>query len=166
VQAEHIVGRTFELSVLDSAMGELCRSDVDRVVACVIQGDPGIGKTTLWTYGVERARERGCQVLTCRPGEPESALSFAGLTDLVDAVPDAVFRMLPAPQRQALEVALLRATPDGAPAQPRAVNVATLSLVRLLTPARDRYVDDYRLIVVVTSGTARRGRVHVSASLR
>jgi hypothetical protein len=109
VQAEHIVGRTFELSVLDSAMGEFCRSDVDRVVACVIQGEPGIGKTTLWTYGVERARECGCHVLTCRPGEPESGLSFAGLTDLVDVVPDAVFRTLPAPQRQArVQVGSLR----------------------------------------------------------
>ncbi|NJC72034.1 AAA family ATPase [Planosporangium thailandense] len=136
MQTERIVGRRSELSALDDAVEQMSGSTADRTVACVIQGEPGIGKTTLWRYGVQRARERGCEVLACRPAEPENLLSFAGLTDLVDTVPDAVFRALPAPQRHALDVALLRATPDGAPPDPRAVNLATLSLVRLLAASR------------------------------
>jgi DNA-binding NarL/FixJ family response regulator len=41
----------------------------------------GIGKTTLWTYAVRRARDRGFRVLECRLGEPESGLPFAGSPD-------------------------------------------------------------------------------------
>lgn len=125
MRREGVVGREAELLVLD-----------DPLVRLVIEGDSGIGKTTLWRYAVERARERGCRVLTCRPGEPESALPFAGLTDLFDGVTDAELRLLPAPQRHALEVAVLRAAPDGALPDPRAVNLAALNLVRLLAVER------------------------------
>jgi len=125
VQTERIVGRKAQLLAIDDAV----ERGPGRLFACVIQGDAGIGKTTLWRYAVERARTRGYRVLTCRPGERESALSYAGLTDLFDG---ADFQQLPAPQRQALEAALLRAAPDGEPPDSQAVNVAALGLVRLL----------------------------------
>ena len=35
--------------------------------ALVIEGEPGIGKTTLWSEGVRLARLDGWTVLLCRP---------------------------------------------------------------------------------------------------
>jgi predicted ATP-dependent serine protease len=35
--------------------------------ALVIEGDPGIGKTTLWLRDLDRAHERGFTVLASRP---------------------------------------------------------------------------------------------------
>ena len=78
-------------------------------VALLIEGEAGIGKTTLWREGIADAGERGLQVLTSRPVEAEIALPFAVLGDLLGDVPDAALGRLPDPQREALEVALLRA---------------------------------------------------------
>lgn len=77
-------------------------------VGLVIEGEPGIGKTTMWSEAVRMARERGYRVLQARPAEAEADLSFAGLGDLIGGIFDEVTDDLPLPQRQALEVALLR----------------------------------------------------------
>ena len=73
----------------------------------VLEGEPGIGKTTLWAAGVEAAAELGYQVLACRPVGSEVQLSYAALGDLLDEVLDDALADLPAPRRRALEVALL-----------------------------------------------------------
>jgi hypothetical protein len=39
----------------------------------VIEGEPGIGKTTLWTEAGRRARRAGWDVLSCRPALASSA---------------------------------------------------------------------------------------------
>jgi predicted ATPase len=49
-----------------------------------LEGEPGIGKTTLWRAGVEGALERGRVVLQARPAEAERDLSFSGLGDLLE----------------------------------------------------------------------------------
>ena len=71
-------------------------------------GEAGIGKTTIWTVGVLAARERGYRVLACRPASAELRLTYAGLTDLLAEVSEAVVDRLPIPQRRALDAALLR----------------------------------------------------------
>ncbi len=81
-------------------------------ITMLIQGEIGIGKTTLWREGVAAADERGLQVLACRPVEGEIALPFAALGDLLEGVPEDVLARLPEPQREALEIALLRARPS------------------------------------------------------
>ena len=48
----------------------------------VLDGEPGIGKTTLWEAGIAAARERGVAVRVARAGEAEAQLSFAALIDL------------------------------------------------------------------------------------
>jgi hypothetical protein len=88
----------------------------------------GIGKTTLWRAGVSVARARGHRVLACRAAESEARLSYAALGDLFDfQLPD-----LPAPQKRALDAALLRAEVEGAPPDQRAVSVASLGALRAL----------------------------------
>ena len=49
-----IIGRETELAALQTFLD---RSS-DGVRALVLEGDPGVGKSTLWQAGVEAARER------------------------------------------------------------------------------------------------------------
>ena len=75
--------------------------------ALVIEGDPGIGKTTVWRWAVDVATTRGYHVLTSRPSEAESSLGYSGLADLLASVDSTYTAALPGPLRHALEVALL-----------------------------------------------------------
>src|SRR5438128_3896342 len=76
--------------------------------ALVLEGDAGIGKSTLWLAGVEHARAHGLRVLASRPAEAERGLAYVGLGDLFEDVLDDVLAALSAPRRRALELALLR----------------------------------------------------------
>jgi DNA-binding CsgD family transcriptional regulator len=98
----------------------------------LLAGEAGIGKTTVWGAGAAWAAERSYAVLSCRPAESEATLSYAALGDLLEEVLDRVLPLLPAPQRRALEVALLLADPAGRPPQQRAVSVAFLTVIRHL----------------------------------
>ena len=101
--------------------------------ACIsIVGEPGIGKSLLWSDLVVAAHERSFQVLSTRPIESDMPLSFAGLGDLLSGLDERVLVQLPPPQRRALEVALLRADASGPPLDRLAGSVATLTALRLL----------------------------------
>jgi DNA-binding CsgD family transcriptional regulator len=97
-------------------------------IALVLEGELGIGKTALWNAGLAVAVDRSYRVLVCRPVESEAQLAYAALGDLLADVPDEAMEKLPAPQRRALEVALLRREPEGQPSQ-RAVAVGTLAVL-------------------------------------
>ena len=126
-----IVGREQELA----AIGEFL-ADEEAAQALVLQGGPGFGKTTLWEAAIDAARERRMRVLSARPSEAEAQLSFAALIDLLDDVgADELHRTLPAPQRRALDVALLRSEPTGEPPEPHAIAVAFLNALRGLAAA-------------------------------
>jgi hypothetical protein len=71
----------------------------------------GIGKTTVRSVGLGVAAQCGIRVLTSRPGEAESSLSYAGVADLLADVEDDLLDVLPGPQRHALDIALLRRPP-------------------------------------------------------
>ncbi len=97
----------------------------------VLEGEPGIGKTTLWVEAVGRARAAGRQVLSCRPASSDAGLPHAGLADLLRGVPEEAFDRLPPPQRRALGVALLREEASGADLDPRAVGTGLTALLGL-----------------------------------
>ena len=103
--------------------------------ALVLEGEAGIGKTTLWQAGVEAALERGRVVLQARPAEAERDLSFSGLGDLLEPALGQL-EALPAPRRRALEVALLLTPDDRVAPDARAVAVGTLDLLRMLAAVR------------------------------
>jgi DNA-binding CsgD family transcriptional regulator len=121
-----VVGREAELAAVQEY---LAGEPAGRTLAIV--GEPGIGKTTVWSEAVARARGREATVLVARPSESEAKLAFAGLADLLAGVPEARLAALPAPQRGALEVALLR-MPARRPPERRLVGTALLSLLREL----------------------------------
>lgn len=98
--------------------------------ALVVEGAAGIGKTAFWLAALDGAAAGGCRVLRCAGEESEARLSFAGLTDLVEDVSEALVHGLPPPQREALEIALLRRPGAAARgAEPRAVAMALRSLL-------------------------------------
>jgi DNA-binding CsgD family transcriptional regulator/tetratricopeptide (TPR) repeat protein len=121
-----VIGREHELAAI--------REFVDGpalIPALVLTGPPGIGKTTLWEAAVALAREAGWNILLTRASSAETNLSFAGLADLLDQVGPELLAALPPPQRHALEVALARAEPTGAPPEELAIASGTLGLLRL-----------------------------------
>ncbi|MBA3347470.1 MAG: AAA family ATPase, partial [Actinobacteria bacterium] len=126
-----VIGREGELSRLrDFVLGE----PNERVV--VLSGGPGVGKTTLWEAAVAASTEQGAHVLSARAAEAEKTLPFATLSDLFQWIPIEAGPDLPEPQRRALDVALLRAEPAGAPAKTRAIALGVLSVLRSLAVER------------------------------
>jgi DNA-binding CsgD family transcriptional regulator len=121
------VGRERELALIHEALG-----DGDPPRALVLMGGPGIGKTTIWEAAAAAARKNGIRVLSARASEAEARLSFNGLVDLLDEVGPEELTALSAPQRRVLEVALLRADPDGPPADRHAVALGLLNTIRSL----------------------------------
>jgi DNA-binding CsgD family transcriptional regulator len=103
-----IVGRDAETAAVERFLDRAA----DAGGALVVDGDAGIGKTTIWREALARAAQRSFRVLVARPAEPEADLSYAALTDLVAAAYDEVSAELPPSQRRALDVALRGAEGD------------------------------------------------------
>jgi DNA-binding CsgD family transcriptional regulator len=101
-------------------------------VALVYAGEPGIGKTTLWTEAVEQARARSFVVLAARPVQAEDRLAFAALSDLLEPVADDLLPALPVPQQRAIAVALLREDPDDRRLDQHAIGAGTATIVKAL----------------------------------
>lgn len=75
-----LVGRDAERAEVDSFLSRVHSG----ARALVIHGDPGIGKTAMWRYGIAAGRDADCIVLTTRPAEEEMPLALAGLVDLFE----------------------------------------------------------------------------------
>jgi DNA-binding CsgD family transcriptional regulator len=97
-------------------------------VRLLLEGEAGIGKSTLLRTALADAERRGYRVLVSRPGEADRALPWTGLADLLEPVPDAAVGALPGPQRDALEVALLRRAAAHRAPDPRAVFTAFVNI--------------------------------------
>ena len=123
-----IVGRPAET-------GEVIRflDAVGRAPAgLVLDGEPGIGKTTLWRAGVDEALARGFHVLSARPAEAESRMAYASVADLLADVDEPVREALPRPQRRAIDQVLLRGGDDDEATDQRVIGAALLSVTTAL----------------------------------
>ncbi len=98
----------------------------------VIQGDAGIGKSSLWGDGLTGALRHEAVVLSVRPAQAEAGMSFAGLADLLEHAADTLLPALAMPQRAVLEVALLRRLAEGAPPNEREIGLALLAALPIL----------------------------------
>jgi AAA ATPase domain len=149
--AFEVVGRDEELGSLYAFLERGAVAQGPRAVA--LEGDAGIGKSTLWRAAVDAARERGLRVLSARPAESERGLANAGLGDLLEGVLDDVRPALTAPQRRALDVALLVEDAADRPVDQRALGVAVRSTLQLL--AEDGLVvaiDDLQWLDAASAG--------------
>ena len=93
----NVIGRTAELAAIDDFLDSL----EDGPAALVLEGDRGIGKTTLVRAAVEAAHRRDAQVLWCAASESHPRLSYAALGDLLAQIDNDVVGALPPPQRDA-----------------------------------------------------------------
>lgn len=133
-----VVGRDQDLATVEAFLG-----GIEAGFGLLsIEGEAGIGKTTVWETAIDRTQALS---LTARPRETESALSFAGLNDLLEGAGDSFWSALPYSQRAALEAALLRA-PAESPLEAGAVAIAFLSVTRRLADNGPVVigVDDYQ----------------------
>ena len=105
-----VVGRERELA----EVGAFLSAVPDGPSALLIDGDAGIGKTTVWLTAVRNAEDHGYRVLRARPAESESRLSYAALADIVGPVFEEIRSALPDPQERALATVMLRVATDGA----------------------------------------------------
>ena len=126
-----IVGRENELAVIDAfvAGGERPSASL------MLDGVAGIGKTSLWAYGLSEAARQGVAVRSSRCTVADSAWAFAGLGDLFDGIPGDVLDELPDVQRRALAAALLLETPSAITPSDRVVGVAVLGVLRQISLA-------------------------------
>lgn len=75
---DELVGRSREQTVLAQFLDGASR----RRAAVLLEGPPGIGKTTLWRWVLTGQAEQAV-VHTCRPGELDTTLSYSALEDLM-----------------------------------------------------------------------------------
>lgn len=125
--AVQLVGREAEREAIERWL------DGGRPASLLIDGEAGIGKSTLWSFAVERATARGDLVLPWRASIAERGLAFAVLNALFDR-PEvgAALDVLPDPRRRALETALGRAAPTSDAPEPALVGLAVADLLKTL----------------------------------
>ena len=121
-----IFGRDEELAAITRFF-----EDERAAHALVLEGDAGIGKTTLWREAVRLAESRSL-VLSSRASEAETTMSFTVLGDLLVPALEGPMADLPAGQRSALEAALLLGRPARTRPDARAVSLAVLGVLRAL----------------------------------
>jgi len=157
-----------------SAVAEFLAAAEAGPASLIIEGEAGIGKTTLWLDALDQARERGFRVLSAQVGEAETVLAYAAVGDLLGDVELTTVDELPDLQRLAVDRVLLRAAADGQVTDQRVVAAALVSIGEALaadTPmlvAVDdvQWLDPSSRAVVAFAARRFRGRVGVLVSER
>jgi len=131
-----LTGRGAERGMLDQFV-EAIRAGESR--ALVLSGEPGVGKTALLEYLVERAAD--CRILRATGVQSEMELAFSALHQLCSPILDHLDG-LPAPQHAALRTAF--GVSLGAPPDKFLVGLAVLNLLSDVAERRgpEQRVDD------------------------
>jgi DNA-binding CsgD family transcriptional regulator len=130
VVGQGVVGHEAERAALARFLDLLA----DGPAILLLEGAPGIGKTTLLRAALVAAEELGCRVLSCTGSSSDARLSYSALADLLHGVDYDEDGSLPAVQRRALDAALLRAgdPKESAAVDAHAVSAAALSVLSRL----------------------------------
>lgn len=117
-------GRCHELEVITLELDAVLTNGEGRCL--VIEGEPGLGKTTLLNVCAAEAHKRGFRTLRCSGVQSQSGIGFAGLHELIHPLLPHLEK-LPARQRVALSTAF---GIDDGPAPDRLfINLAVLGLI-------------------------------------
>jgi DNA-binding CsgD family transcriptional regulator len=144
-----VIGHGVELS----ALNEFLSAQRKLPAGLLFVGEAGIGKTTLWRHGLAAADGAGYQVMATQATTSESEMGFVVLAALLQEHSRDLMPKLPPSQRDVLEVALFLAEPGPEPLQPRAINEAFLSVLRLAAQRQPLLlcVDDVQWIDAASS---------------
>jgi DNA-binding CsgD family transcriptional regulator len=145
-----VVGRDAELAALTDFLAGI----PDGASVLLLEGEAGMGKTTLWRAGVHDAETGELCVLWAEPAETEIGLSFSGLGDLLDPVLEEALAPLAAGQRSVLARALVLEDVEGPAPDAHAAGVALLNVLRGLAAARNVLVavDDVQWLDAASAG--------------
>src|ERR1700730_11794512 len=116
-ERSRMISRAAELR----AVADFLLSADRQPTGLVIEGEAGIGKTTLWLAAVDQARARGFRVFSDRGGQAELVLAYSAVADLISDVAPTVLAELPDMQRIAVDGVLLRACGEGPATDQRVV---------------------------------------------
>lgn len=149
------------------AVKELLQSAAVGPSALVIEGEAGVGKTTLWLAGVAEARERGFQVLEALAGQAETTMAYAAVADLLGDIQPAALAELPDIQRVAVDRVLLCTDDEGPTTDQGVVAAALASAVDVLSGAAPvlialddvQWLDPSSQAVIATAARRFSGRV-------
>src|SRR6187200_2494505 len=83
----------------EEALGAFLAAATNSPSALLVDGEAGIGKTTVWLAGLKQAREHGFRVLSAHAVSAESVLAYASLADLLTDVDQDIWADLPESQR-------------------------------------------------------------------
>jgi DNA-binding CsgD family transcriptional regulator len=123
-----LIGRDGEAVVIEQFLESLTEGSC----CLVLEGEVGIGKTTLLGWARSMAVDRGYRALSASPVESEVPWEFAALADLMEGVPRSFFDELPEPQRRAISVAVFRDELAGEAIDPRTLATAVSRILRRL----------------------------------
>lgn len=165
-----VVGRSAELAAVADFY-----STVDRWAAgLLLEGEAGIGKTTLWLAALQDARAKGFHVLSARVWEAESVLAYGALADLLSGVDRDLLSALPDVQRLAVDRVLMRGSGAGRDTDQHVVAAALLSVIDALTADAPvvvgiddvQWLDPSSRAVIAFAARRLHGRVGVIATER
>ena len=119
-----MLGRTRELEIGVAELDSVVTGGAGRCL--VIEGEPGLGKTTLMAELAARATALGFRELRCAGVQSQSGIGFAGLHELIYPLLGHAER-LPSRQRRAVLTAF--GIDDGPPPERLLINLAVLGLI-------------------------------------
>jgi DNA-binding CsgD family transcriptional regulator/tetratricopeptide (TPR) repeat protein len=123
-----VVSRTSEMHTV----AELVAAAAARPTGLLLEGEAGIGKTTLWLAALQQARDNGFHVLSARAWEAESKLAYGMVADLLSRVDAAALSGLPPVQRVAVDRVLMHENSGGPETDQHVVAAALLAVVEVL----------------------------------
>ena len=126
--APPLVGREAELASLEAFLRHLAEGSR----CLLLEGEMGIGKTTLLRWLTAEAARQSCRVLSTSAIEAELPWEFSALADLFEDVPPQTVERLPAVQRSAVGIAVYRDEPAMEPVDGLTLATAVLTVFREL----------------------------------
>ena len=112
------------------AVAELLGRARRSPAALLLEGEAGIGKTTVWLRAAEDAAAQGFRVLVARGAATEVTFAYAAVADLIRTVEDGVLAELPVRQRMGVNRLLVRDDEGGPDTDERVIGAAFVAILQ------------------------------------
>ena len=114
------------------AISQFLAAAAGDAAVLVLEGEPGIGKTTLLCAATDGAAARGYRVLSTRATRASSALAYGAVAELLRDADAGAYAQLPIAQLAALDQVVMRSGDGALGTDPRAIAAGVLSILQTL----------------------------------